>query len=165
VPHSRPVGQSTRWPFCWPVCAAGRRRQMAGRLFVTYLFNSFKKHSTLLLINFSCCLLMHQVRCNLWQCHLLTFEPSPGICFIIIIIVICIVFFFLVGFFCEFSITLVISYYWNCTPQIVIMFCPSTCHLQRATCNLQPGNRQQWPWQLKRSTWNMLRFCNLVFTK
>lgn len=35
-----------------------RRRQMAGRLFVAYLFNTFKKHSTLLLINFSCCLLM-----------------------------------------------------------------------------------------------------------
>lgn len=32
----------------------------AGRLFVAYLFNTFKKHSTLLLINFSCCLLMHR---------------------------------------------------------------------------------------------------------
>lgn len=91
-----------------PTPLRGRRRQMAGRLFVAYLFNTFEKHSTLLLINFSCCLLMQPVlplprtfpltylpHPGHLQCPL-TFDPSRGesscsesrcgICFIIIVI-------------------------------------------------------------------------------
>lgn len=93
-----------------------------------YLFNTFKKHCTLLLINISCCPLMHAAVACFQEPPNIPAEPEPGICFIIIAIhqsaTLLLLFF---GFFntsfrflyilfcclfcCEFSITLVILYY------------------------------------------------------
>lgn len=92
------LAQHTRYPTPlyphWQSLCEADVDKWAGRLFVAYLFNTFKKHSTLLLINFSCCLLMHHPlppfpsysTCTYEPWHSTQTESRRGICFVIIVI-------------------------------------------------------------------------------